>query len=539
MEWECCWKKNEILHEDCPFIAQGEEELYSDLKRRVVEKCLECPRFRNDLDRFKKSGHPLADIIPFIIEKLIDNKALLNSLGGFLNSKTREIRFLHEINLVLQSSLDLDEILSIAMTAITAGKGFGMNRAFLLLADKERLSLKGYLGVGPRNYEEAWQIWQEIGESDFSLREMARNFQKTKLASEKVKFSDLLEKLTVSLSDQTHIFNRTMKQRNSILVEDVFNNADVDPDLARLLGVDSFFLMPLISRNRRVGLIIADNCITHKMISQNDIQLMEIFSFPVAFAIERASLYERLQEEVDKLTVANAKLKEQQELIVKMEKMALVGRITSSIAHSIRNPLMIIGGFARALLKNTGENDKNRNHLDSIVREAKQLEDVLDEVLIYSDSLHPTLDYWDINQLITMVTDQYKKRLDRKGIGYILDLAGYLPMAFIDYKQIAFAIRTILNANMDTEGVTNIVLKSALDGEDIQVDILDNGTSSGPEPLEEPATPASAARELGTNFGIPLCRSIIEKYGHPLIVEKLPERGTKYAFRLPVHKEEN
>lgn len=539
MDWECCWKKNEILPEECPLIAKGEEELYSDPKRRIVEKCLECPRFRNDLASFSESGHPFAYILPFIIEKLIDNKALLDSLGGFLNSKTREIRFLHEINLVLQSSLDLDEILSIAMTAITAGKGFGMNRAFLLLVDKERLSLNGYLGIGPRNYEEAWQIWQEIGEKDFSLREMARNFRKTKLASEKVKFSDLLEKLTVPLSDQQHIFNQSMKQRSSFLVEDAFNNADIDPELARLLGVDSFFLMPLISRNRRVGLIIADNFITHKKISQNDIQLMEIFSFPVAFAIERASLYERLQEEVDKLTAANAKLKEQQELIVKMEKMALVGRVTSSIAHSIRNPLMIIGGFARALMKNTGENEKNRHHLDSIVREAKQLEDVLDEILIYSDSLHPALDRWDINQLISTVTDQYQKRLARKGIGYTLDLAGHLPMAHIDYKQIAFAIRTILSAGMDSLGVNNIVLKSALDGEDILVEIMDNGTSYDPEPLEEPSTPASAARELGTNFGLPLCRTIIEKYGHPFIVEELPERGTKYAFRLPVTKEEN
>ena len=80
---------------------------------------------------------------------------------------------------------------------------------------------------------------------------------------------------------------------------------------------------------------------------------LETFAFPVAFAIERASLYERLQVELNRVTEAGKKLKEQQELIVRMENMALVGRITSSIAHSIRNPLMIIGGFARSMLKNS------------------------------------------------------------------------------------------------------------------------------------------------------------------------------------------
>ena len=48
--------------------------------------------------------------------------------------------------------------------------------------------------------------------------------------------------------------------------------------------------------------------------------------------------------------------------------MALVGRITSSIAHSVRNPLMIIGGFARSMLKNSSESDPGRTFIESIVQ---------------------------------------------------------------------------------------------------------------------------------------------------------------------------
>lgn len=538
MEWECCWAKSEIVPEECPYIAEGEEELYSAHRRRVVEKCLECPRFRSDLLKLEESGHPLADVLPFIVGEFNDQKARLQSMGSFLTSKTREIRFLHELNLVLQTSLDLDEILSVAMTAITAGKGFGMNRAFLLMADKERQFLKGHLGVGPRDYDEACQIWREIGQNDLTLREMARNFQKTKLASEKIKFHDILERLTVPLASHRHIFNRTLRERKAILVKDAFNNPEVDPDLAGLLGVDSFLVMPLISRNRRVGLLIADNCITHKPITPHDMQLMETFAFPVAFALERASLYERLQEEVDKLTAANAKLKEQQELIVKMEKMALVGRVTSSIAHSIRNPLMIIGGFARSLLKTIAEDDRNRQYLESIVREAKQLEDVLEEVLSYADSLYPAMDTWDINQLVTGVFDKFKERLAEKGIACTVDTAPALPMAFIDYKQIAFCVRNILNVIMDSPGVDRLSLTTRLAGDDIVVEIIDNGAAPPRETAEEPTVPDSVVHELGKNLGLPLCKAIIEKYGNPFLVEELPLRGTKYTIRLPIGKEE-
>ena len=537
MEWECCWAINEIASEDCPYIAEGEEELYTAHKRRIVEKCLECPRFRNDLLKFREQGYPLAAILPFIVEEFIEQKARLQSLGSFLNSKTREIRFLHELNLVLQTSLDLDEILSVAMTALTAGKGFGMNRAFLLMADKERQFFKGYLGVGPRNYDEAWQIWRDIGQNDLTLREMARNFQKTKLVSEKVKFQDILDQLSVPLANNKHIFNRTLRDKKPVLVKDAFNNQEVDPELAKLLGVDSFLIMPLISRNRRVGLIIADNCITHKPITPHDMQLMETFTFPVAFALERASLYERLQEEVGKLTIANEKLKEQQELIVKMEKMALVGRITSSIAHSIRNPLMIIGGFARSLLKTIGENDRNREHLESIVREAKQLEDVLEEVLNYADALYPAKDTWDVNQLVTSVCDKFKERFEQKGITCTLAAAADLPKAFVDYKQIAFCIRTILNTSIDAPGVDWISLTTRLAGDDISVEIMDNGMASPQRPAEDQAVPTSVAEELGKNLGLPLCTTILEKYGTPFLIEKLPGRGTKYTLVLPKRKE--
>ena len=55
MEWECCWAKKDILPEECPYIATGEEELYTSKERRVVEKCLECPRFRSDLQKLQET----------------------------------------------------------------------------------------------------------------------------------------------------------------------------------------------------------------------------------------------------------------------------------------------------------------------------------------------------------------------------------------------------------------------------------------------------------------------------------------------------
>lgn len=539
MDWECCWNKTEVTPEECPFIAEGEEELYTSQKRRVIEKCLECPRFADDIRRIKEEGSPLADLLQHIIAESQAQKAQLQSIVSFLSSKTKEIRFLHELSLVLQTSLDLEEVLSAALTAITSGRGFGMNRAFLLMTDKERKYLKGYLGIGPRNYEEAWLIWQELDQKKASLTTMAKNFLKNKLSSEKAKFHDILEKISVPLDDHEHIFNRALRQRKPILVTNAFSSHTVDTGLAQILGVDSFLVMPLISRNRRIGVIVADNCITHKPITLQDMQSLETFAFPVAFALERASLYERVQEDVDKLIAANRKLQEQQELIVRMEKMALVGRITSSIAHSIRNPLLVIGGFARSLLKNIETDDPKREYLESITKEAKQLEDVLDEVLSYSDSLYPVRDMWDVNQLVEKVCRELAVSLEQRLISCTRNLAPDLPMAYIDYKQITFCIRSILINSMDTlANGSTILIQTRLEEDDIIVEISDEGKYISAETRETLTATFSVTQELGSGVGLPLCRSILAKHGLSFDMENIPGGGIRYLLRLPSRKEE-
>ena len=169
MDWECCWDRDVIALGDCPNIQKGDEDLLESRRRRILEKCCDCPNFKRDLNRFCESGHPLAPVFSLVHDEHQRQKTKIQSLVSFLDSKTLEMRFLHELGSVLQSSVDLDEVLSVALTAITAGKGFGMNRAFLLLCNREEGLLKGHLGLGPRDLEEASRDWNEILQNDMDL----------------------------------------------------------------------------------------------------------------------------------------------------------------------------------------------------------------------------------------------------------------------------------------------------------------------------------------------------------------------------------
>jgi len=538
VDWECCWDKDIIEANDCPNILAEDEDLLSSRQRRILEKCCDCPDFRRDLNRFQESGHPLASVLGIIHEEQQRQKARIQSLVSQLDNKTLEIRFLHQIGSILQSSVDLEEVLSVALTAITAGKGFGMNRAFLLLVDREHDLLKGHLAIGPRNFEEACQAWNEIASNDMDLQTLAQSFRQNKISSERAKFQDILEQLTIPLSSETNFLIQALNGKHPVLIENAFHLPDEGAELAHLLGVDTFLLMPLHSRKRRIGLIIADNCITHRKITEQDMHSLETITFPVAFAIERAALYDRLKIELGRATEAGNKLKEQQELIVRMEKMALVGRITSSVAHSIRNPLMVIGGFARSMLKTTPATDPKRDFIESIVSEARQLEGVLDDILNYSDSLYPTMDFWDINQLVESTLKDLQGLLQKKESECSFTPDSTLPHAYIDFKQVSYCLRTLIINEIDGRSGETLAIHSFLQGDGIRISIGNKGHTVAQMELDLLLTPFASIHDMGTGFGLALCRTMLERQDIPLEVSTSQESGITYTITLPIRKEE-
>jgi signal transduction histidine kinase len=236
--------------------------------------------------------------------------------------------------------------------------------------------------------------------------------------------------------------------------------------------------------------------------------------------------------------VANIRLHEQQEQLVKMERMALVGRITSSVAHSIRNPLMVIGGFARSLLKGNGDEGQRRQKLDSIVGEVRHLENVLEEALAYAESQYPVMDQWDMTSLMEGVAADVRGELDRRGVSLALDLRQGLPAVSMDFKQIAYCIKTLILHSLSlSEGGGEIRMADRLFDEALFVEILDRRYTLPPEQLEALLPAFSETEDMGRAAGLQLCRIILERHGCDFHILSLPEGGTLHTLRFPVAKE--
>lgn len=219
--------------------------------------------------------------------------------------------------------------------------------------------------------------------------------------------------------------------------------------------------------------------------------------------------------------------------------MALVGRITSSIAHSVRNPLMIIGGFARSMLKNSPPSDPKRTFIESIVSETQQLEGVLDEILNYSDSLYPTRDFWDVNQVIEAALRDTADILMSLGYATGYSPGHDLPPVYIDFKQLSYCLRTLLQNDINGIGADLSIAISSQNGENcVIIRIEDRSRHISQAELDHLLVPFSETRDLGAGLGLALCKTMLDKQGIPFVAQADEYDGIHYTITLPTLKED-
>ena len=92
-------------------------------------------------------------------------------------------------------------------------------------------------------------------------------------------------------------------------------------------------------------------------------------------------LYNFSQELEKKVEERTKELREKTEKLVQAERLAATGKIANRVAHELRNPLTVIGGFARRLSEKISDDDPKKEYLEIILREVKVLETKVSEII--------------------------------------------------------------------------------------------------------------------------------------------------------------
>jgi PAS domain S-box-containing protein len=92
-------------------------------------------------------------------------------------------------------------------------------------------------------------------------------------------------------------------------------------------------------------------------------------------------LYNLSQELEQKVQERTAELEEKSKRLVEAERLATLGKIANRVAHELRNPLTVIGGFSRRMYERTPSDDPNKKYHKIIVEQVTDLENKISEII--------------------------------------------------------------------------------------------------------------------------------------------------------------
>ena len=216
--------------------------------------------------------------------------------------KNNELSRLFFISSAMRGTLELDKLLRMVLTAVTMGDGLGFNRAMLFFLDEDKGILKGAMGVGPSSHEEAWQIWSRLSMEHKNLHSLIDEIETSPLRKDS--FMDrLCCGIEISLDIDT-ILAKTVKEKRPFNVTDIYSEPLSDPVLIQQFGTTAYAVVPLISRDRVIGVLWVDNLFSRRPITEHDMEFLKGFTDQIASAIENARLFEhvaRTEQELENI----------------------------------------------------------------------------------------------------------------------------------------------------------------------------------------------------------------------------------------------
>ena len=227
--------------------------------------------------------------------------------------------------------------------------------------------------------------------------------------------------------------------------------------------------------------------------------------------------------------------------LLQSEKLAAVGRLASSIAHEINNPLEAVINLIY-LARATTTNPEVQSYLDSADQELSRVAQIANQTLRFhkqQSAATPT----DLLDLLTSVLTLYGNKLSREGVRLRIESRPTPPLTCFagEIRQvIANLVGNALDA-MPTGGVLRLRVRPATcqrtQRSGVRITVADDGHGMSPAVRHRIFEPFYTTKDtLGTGLGLWVSRGIVEKHHGRLEVRSSdhPRRsGTIFTLFFP------
>jgi len=304
--------------------------------------------------------------------------------------------------------------------------------------------------------------------------------------------------------------------------------------------------------------------ITDNLLRFTQIILFNVIGYVTGYKSQREKEEtRRYQEAVEELQQSILTIKKQSEQLSFLEeqlrnsdRLAIIGELTASLAHEVRNPLGSIRGTVDILKDELPDEWKDSEFFQILVQETERLSAVVENYLSFARRHRRTRSEFDLREVIQNTIFMLNSSARKKGVNiqtHLPDDPVLLKGDPIQLQQILTNL--VLNAiqAIDHEGHIHIIcefaknhdLPSSISEHDrnkykwIYLEIRDTGRGLSKEELDKIFDPFYTTRANGTGLGLAIVKRIVEENHWKINVDSEKGVGTKFVLWIRQEKEKN
>jgi signal transduction histidine kinase len=326
------------------------------------------------------------------------------------------------------------------------------------------------------------------------------------------------------------VAEQVMKQGKPALINDTKTCTGTNAGLQQRRNL---ICVPLTKADKVTGTLtvfdkIPVESLADEGFGNDDVRFLTVLAGQAAIAIENAKLFDNLRK-------TEARIQELHRHLLRSERLAALGELSSQVAHEIRNPLTAIGGFARSIVRTMGTEDANRAYVEIIIKETDRLERILTEQLCFAKLSPPEFKLEDINKVIFDTASLFAEKIAFKKASLVTDLAGDLPGLHIDADKMKQVFINILQNAIDSipEGGRIEISTQRHEG-NAEVRLANNGPAIARGMLERLFVPFATTKSGGSGLGLAIAYEIVYEHGGTIDVKSEEGSGTEFTVMLPL-----
>ena len=417
------------------------------------------------------------------------------------DNRLSELTLLYQFSNTMLSTIRLNKLTHLVLTAITTPSSNLFERAILFLRNEKTSILQGMLGV-TRNLAEGLQI---VGSQD--ALESRWDISDEMIMRQRSDEFCLQVRLTrIDIDGVCPLINKIVTERTLCHSDDAHCQKCTACNFIRPLCTGEFAAVPLVARETTIGMIVVENPDSARAISNGNLHFLQLFANQAGMAIENSMLYNRLED-------AHLNLKDARERLLHGERLAAIGEMAANLAHEPKNPLITIGGFAARLLKSLSDETREYHYADTIVSEVGRLEKMLAEILAFSRKPTICFSSCDLEDIIQECLASCATTFEDHNVKMLFSADSRpWPVSGDAHQLKQVFLNLILNAcdAMPEGGALSITMaKTSLDKKTILVTIEDTGAGIPNEMLAQIFNPFFTTKHHGTGLGLAIANRII------------------------------